>query len=132
MVILKTLSRTVLSCFWITNIKHEEKVKTVPKKTLFLVLTYLGPLSLQTTTKLRKSLKGILNCFKLQIVFKSQNKLAKAFCIKDRIPKELTSGVIYKFQCGLCNESYYGECVRHLNIRIGEHIRVSPLTRKKV
>ena len=102
---------------------------TVPKKTLFLVLPYLGPLSLQTRTKLRKSLKGILNCCKLQIVFKSQNKLAKAFRFKDRIPKKLTSGVVYKFQCGLCNQSYYGECVRHLNVR---HIGISPLNRKKV
>ena len=100
----------------------QEKVITVPKKTLFLVLPYLGPLSLQTRTKLRKSLKGILNCCRLQIVFKSQNKLTKAFRFKDRIPKELTSGVVYKFQCGLCNESYYGECVRHLNVRIGEHV----------
>ena len=112
--------------------KVQEKVITVPKKTLFLVLTYLGPLSLQTRTKLRKSLKGILNCCKLQIAFKSQNKLAKAFRFKDRIPKELTSGVVYKFQCGLCNESYYGECVRHLNVRTGEHIGTSLLTRKKV
>ena len=70
---------------------------TVPKKTLFSVLPYLGPLSLQTRTKLRKSLKGILNCCKLQIVFKSQNKLAKAFRFKDRIPKELTSGVFINF-----------------------------------
>ena len=46
-----------------------EKVITVPMKTLFLVLPYLGPLSLQTRTKLRKSLKGILNCCKLQILF---------------------------------------------------------------
>ena len=110
----------------------QEKVITVPKKTLVLVFPYLGPLSLQTRTKLRKSLKGILNCCKLQIVFKSQNKLAKAFRFKDRIPKELTSGVVYKFQCGLCNESYYGECVRHLNVRIGEHIEISPLTKRKV
>ena len=44
----------------------------------------------------------------------------------------LTSGVVYKFQCGLCNESYYGECIRHLNVRIGEHIGISPLTRKQV
>ena len=29
---------------------------------------------------------------------------------KDRIPKYLTSGVVYKFQCSLFNESYYGEC----------------------
>ena len=105
---------------------------TVPKKTLLLVLPYLGPLSLQTRTKLRKSLKGILNCCKLQIVFKSQNKLAKAFRFKDRISKELTSGVVCKFQSGLCNESYYGECVRYLNVRIGEHIGISPLTKKKV
>ena len=65
-------------------------------------------------------------------MFKSQNKLAKAFRFKDRIPKELTSGVVYKFQCELCNESYYGQCVRHLNVRIEEHIGISPLTEKKV
>ena len=109
-----------------------EKVITVPKKTLFLVLPYLGPLSLQIRTKLRKSLKGILNCCKIQIVFKSQNKLAKALRFKDRIPKELTSSAVYKFQCGFCNESYYDECVRHPNVRIEEHIGISRLTKKKV
>ena len=62
---------------------------------MFLVLPYLGPLSLQTRTKLRKSLKGILNGCMLQIVFKSQNKLAKGFHFKDRIPKEPTSGVVF-------------------------------------
>ena len=72
----------------------QKKVITVPKKTLVLALPYLRTLSLQTRTKLRKSLKGIYNCCKLQIVFKSQNKLAKAFPCKDRIPKELTSGVV--------------------------------------
>ena len=87
---------------------------------------------MQTRTKLRKSLKDIRNCCKLQIVSKSQNKLANDFLFKDRIPKELISGVLYKLQCGLCNESYYGECVRHLNVRIGEHIGISPLTRKKI
>ena len=87
---------------------------------------------MQSRTKLRKSLNGILNCCKLQIVFKSKNKLAKSFRFKNRIPKELTSVDVYKFQCRLCNESYYAECVRHLNVRRGEHIGISPLTRKKV
>ena len=104
----------------------QEKVITVPKKTLFLVLPYLGPLSFQTRTKLRKSLKGILNCCKLQIVFKSENKLENDFRFKYRTPKELTLGLVSKFQCGLCNESYYGECVGHLNVRIGEHIGIFP------
>ena len=52
--------------------------------------------------------------------------------MKDRIPKELISGDVYEFQCGRCNESYYGEYVRHLNVRVGKHIRISLLTKKKV
>ena len=38
---------------------------TVEKETLFFSLPYLGEISLQTRTKLRKSLKGLLtsNCF---------------------------------------------------------------------
>ena len=54
------------------------------------------------------------------------------FHFKDRIPKDLTLGVVYKFQCGFCNDSHYGECVKHLNVRIGEHISISPLAKKQV
>ena len=45
--------------------KHriQEKVITVLKKPLFLAFPYFGSLSLQTRTKLRKSLKGVLNCW---------------------------------------------------------------------
>ena len=57
---------------------------------------------------------------------------SNAFHFKDFISKELTSGVVYKFQCGLCNESYHGEYVTHHNVGIGEHIRISSLTKKKV
>ena len=42
--------------------------------------------------------------------------MGNKFHFKDRIPKDLTSGVVYKFQRGLCNE----------------HIGVSPLTEKQV
>ena len=101
-------------------------------KSTTLRFNFLPSQRWETRTKLRKSLKGIPNCCKMQIVFKSQNKLAKAFRFKDCIPKELTSSVVYKFQCGICKEFYYGKCVRHLNVRIGEHIGISPLTRKKV
>ena len=110
----------------------KETTLTVEKKSLVLVLPYLGSISLQTRTKLKKSLKNILNCCKLQIVFKNKTRLGNNFHFQDQIPKDLTSGVVDKFQCGLCNESYYGECIRHLNVRIGEHIGISLLTRKQV
>ena len=65
-------------------------------------------------------------------MFKNKTRLGNNFHFKDQIPKDLTSGVVYKFQCGLCNESYYAECMRHFNIRIGENIGILPLTRKQV
>ena len=79
----------------------------MPKKRLFLVLPYLGKLLLQTRTWLRKSLK----------VFKNQKKLANAFLFKGYMLQEVASGVAYKFQYGLCNECYHGQCVINLNVR---------------
>ena len=28
--------------------------------------------------------------------------------------------------------SYYDECVKHFNVRVGEHIGISPLTKKQI
>ena len=57
--------------------------------------------------------------------------LSNSFLYKNPVPKDLTSGVVYTFQCGLCNESYYGETIRHLDIRSAEPIAVSLLTGKR-
>ena len=48
------------------------------------------------------------------------------------MPFNLRSNVVYKFSCGRCSAAYYGETCRHLNIRVGEHSGVSPLTGKKL
>ena len=87
---------------------------------------------MQTRTKLRKSFKGILNCFKLQIVFKSQRKLANVFQFKDRLPFDLVSRVVYKYTRGRCNSPYYGETDMHFKVRSGEHTGISALTFRKV
>ena len=62
----------------------------------------------------------------------SNARLGNNFHSKDRIPRYLTFDFGYKFQCGLCNESYHGECIRRLNIRNVEHIGISRLTKKQV
>ena len=89
---------------------------------MFLSLPYLGEISLQTRTKSKKSLKGLLNSRKLQIVSKSQRKSSNVFRL---------SGVVYKYTCGRCNSTYYGETDRHLKVRSGEHNEISHLTFKK-
>ena len=60
---------------------------------------------MQTRTKLQKSIKGVCNCSKLQVIFKIQIKLYNNFCFKDPVPNILTSEMVYNFQCGLCNKS---------------------------
>ena len=112
--------------------KKIREISTVKKKTLILSLPYLGNIYLQTRTTLKKSFKGILNCCKLQIVFKSQRKLASVFRFKDRLSYDLVSEVVYKYTCGSCKSSYYGETDRHLTVRCGEDIGISPLTWKKI
>ena len=104
---------------------------TVEKRLLILPLPFLGDISLQLRTKLRKSFKNILNCCKVQIVFKSQRRLSSQFRFKEPLPYDLMSKVVYKYTCGRCNSSYYGETDRHLRVRAGEHIGLSPLTFKK-
>ena len=61
----------------------KEKVPTVEKKPLRLVLLYLRTISLQTRTKLQNSIKGLLNYCKLKVIFTSQNKLCNNFRFED-------------------------------------------------
>ena len=44
----------------------------------------------------------------------------------------LVSRMIYKYTCGRCNSSYYSETERHLKVKSGEHIGISPLIFTKV
>ena len=81
---------------------------------------------------MKKPLKNLFNCCKLQIAFKNEARLGNNFHLKNRIHNDLNSGVLCKFQCGLCHESYYGECVRHFIVRIGGHIGIPPLIKNQV
>ena len=65
-------------------------------------------------------------------MFNNKTRLGNSFHFKDRISKDLTSGVVNNFHGGSRNESYYGEGVGQLNLRIVEHIGISPLTKKQV
>ena len=71
---------------------------------------------------LQKSIKVVLYFCKLQVIFKSYNELLNNFRFRDDIPQILTSGVVYKFQCGLCNEYYYWEYFRQRPVRNGEQL----------
>ena len=39
--------------------------------------------------------------------------------------------MVYEYRCGRWNSSYYSETERHLKVRSGEHIGITPLTFNK-
>ena len=111
---------------------HTPVALTVEKKDLFVALQYLGNLSLAIRTLLQNSINTNLPFCKIKVIFQSTTHVSKFFCFKDKVPFNLHSTfVVYKFSCGRCSATYYGESCQHLNIRVGEHSGVLPLTRKK-
>ena len=104
---------------------------TVPKKELFIVLPYLIMSSLCLRTRLQKSINSNISFCKIKVIFKSSTRLANFFRFKDKIPLWLRSNIVYKFACGRCNATYYGESCRHFKVRVGEHPGISPLTSKQ-
>ena len=103
---------------------------TVKKNELFILLPYLGNLSLALRTRLQNSINN-LPFWKIKVIFKSTTRLSNFFSFKDKVPFNLRSNVVYKFSCGRCNATYYGETCRYLNVRVGEHSSISTLTGKK-
>ena len=57
----------------------------------------------------------------------SKCKISNFFTFKDKIPSVLRSGIVYKFQCGICNTNYYGKTKHNFKVRICEHLGISAL-----
>ena len=105
-------------------------VSTVPKKQLIITLPYLGKLSPQICTRINRIMKNKLLYCNVQFVFQTKCKISNFFTFKDKIPLVLCSGIVYKFQCGSCNATYYGKTKRHFKVRMCEHLGISALTGK--
>ena len=75
----------------------KETTLTVKKKSLVLVLPYLGSIFLQTRTKLKKSLKNIFNCFFYHfflygLICKTKHKVeTQKYIININLYREITS-----------------------------------------
>ena len=59
-------------------------------------------------------------------------KISNFFTFKDKIPSLLRSGIVYKFQCGSCNATYYGKTKCHFKVRMCEQLGISELTGERV
>ena len=106
-------------------------VLTVAKKVICICLPLIGFHSPQIRTQIQKICSSTFSHIKIRTVFRPTKRLSHFFTFKDRIPKGLTSHVVYSFTCQCCNALYVGQTVRHLHTRVSDHLGISPLTGKK-
>lgn len=119
---------------WLTKRVSDAAVSvtTVPKRKVYLSLTYTGYHCLQLRKKISKWMSHYYPQVDLIIVFKSNHAIGSYFRVKERLPKSLCSSVVYSYKCGICSASYYGKTNRHLNVRASEHLGISFRTLKRV
>ena len=125
-----TIDTTVLLSNKFFNKLYEQRspISTVPKMEFMMVLPFLGTTSLKVKNNLVRSFRQILPFSKLKIVFKTSKRLSACFTFKDKFPKSLMSGVIYKFTCAECNLSYIGCTKRFWEKRLEDYLHISALT----
>ena len=97
----------------------DQKGKKENKKSYFK-LPYIGSISNDTKTKITQICQKYCKELKIELCF-SLFKTGSLFSVKDSIPSEQRSFVVYLFTCAGCNASYIGETTRHLFIRMDEH-----------
>ena len=97
------------------------------------MLPFLGPFSFEIRSRLQKCLKSYITYCSLKVVYQLKNRLSSVFQFKDKIANcKLSSHLVYKFLCGCCNATYYGQTKRHIFTRTCEHLAITPLTGKPV
>ena len=82
-------------------------VLIVPKRNVFVKFPYLGSTLLQTWKKLQKLFSDKLTSCNLKIIFTSPFGVESFFSFKDKLPKMLFSGLVYKYKFGGYNATYY-------------------------
>ena len=91
------------------------------KKIKYFKLPFIGSMSLYTQKKLNDVIKRFCKVENVKLVF-TTCKLSSFFSLKDRVPFELQSFVVYKFVCNGCSAMYIGMTCSHLSTRIKQHL----------
>ena len=114
------------------KLESKPLLSTVLKKDLVTTLPCLGKLSLQIHTRIKSLMKSKLPYYYLWFAFRTKCKINN-FCIsKDRIPLFLRSTILYKFQGGGCNATYYQKPRYHFKMGLHENLGISAFTGKWV
>ena len=95
-------------------------------------MPFLVAQSFLVRKRLQSCIQNYLLYCSLRIAFQSKIRLSNLVCLKDIIPKEIISHLLYKFTYCCYNATYYGESERQFFVRASKHLGMTPLAGKWV
>ncbi|CAF4870834.1 unnamed protein product [Rotaria sp. Silwood2] len=107
------------------NIKYVPPIPrptTLSTDTVVLKIPYLGKESQVYGKLVTSSVAKQYPLKKVRVVYDVSDRIGRNFIIKDAVPDDLKSGVVYEATCSQCNNSYIGQTYRYLKTRINEHL----------
>ena len=125
--ILDTITKKFLSKIYSPN-----NITTVPKQIIYLPFPYYGYISEKIKAEIAHLNLKRFPHLNIKIAFTNNFSIGSLFKHKERIPKPLCSGIIYKYECLICKDQYIGSTIRQFQCRISEHLGISPRTNKPV
>ena len=96
---------------------HQKPTIGPPKRELKLLLPFLGYDSLILRNNIKKLFNNALPQFDLKIIFTNTRRIGDLFKVKDTIPTNWKSHVVYHIKCDACNASYIGKTVNTIHER---------------
>ena len=62
---------------------------------------------------------------RLRLIYKSLATIGSGFKLKDKMPEDCMSCIIYQYKCDSCNAIYIGKTEQNFRCRISQHMGVS-------
>ena len=116
----KTINKEIRK--YLNNIfqKTQEEGKTKENGNFFK-LPYIGITSKETQNRIDFLCKKLCKGTKIKLIF-TVCKIKSFLPTKSKAPSNLLSGVVYRYICPICGDSYIGETMRHWETRRHEHL----------
>lgn len=112
----------VINKFLTARFVRIQKPPSVPKLKRYIKLPYFGPQSYEMRNQLKVILKEVFFHIDFQIVLTNPYTIGSFFKIKDHIPPDVQSRVIYNYECSSCNARYVGSTIRSFKSRRLSHM----------
>ena len=97
----------------------------VPKPIVLFPTYFLGNVSKSVSKELDSLMSRYYPQIRLRIIYKSLNTIGSRFQVKDKMPVDCMSCIIYQYKCDSCNAIYIGKTEQNFRCRISQHLGVS-------